>query len=161
MKGQVLPEILAPVDVSVSSPLCHSQQHHRLFRKEWRVSQTPGRKARRVTPPWEGLSSTLPGTCLTPHLFLHPRCQPDLLSSGCSQALSAAQQSAGSWRSLTCGIESQLPESCLRGARNLSGTAVSGISSPLALHFAVPTTWMVFSCHKPMPRSYPTFQIQT
>lgn len=40
--------------------------------KEWGVSQTPDRKARRVTPPWKGTQLHLSGTCLTPHPFLLP-----------------------------------------------------------------------------------------
>lgn len=40
--------------------------------KEWGVSQTPDRKARRVTPPWRGTQLHLCGTCLPPHPFLLP-----------------------------------------------------------------------------------------
>lgn len=111
MKGQVLPEIPAlgsgyvmpSVDVRVSSPLCHSQQQHSLWRRNGESARPQTERPAGLLLPGEGLSSTFLGhaSLLTRSFF--PRCQPGLLSSGCSQTLSAAQQSAGGRGSLHVG----------------------------------------------------------
>lgn len=120
MKGQVLPEILAlgsgdvvpSVNVSVSSPLCHSQQHDSLWRRNGESARSQTERPAGLLLPGEGLSSTLSGTCLTPHLFLLPS-----LPAWPAQFrlfISTVRCSAVCWG---LGISS------LRGERNLSGAA--------------------------------------